>query len=146
MEKQDFTTVIELAKPADVVYRAITEGVAKWWGGEDLKGSSMKLNDEFTITHGDVHYSRQKLVELIPGRKVVWLVTESKLNWLEKDKYEWTDTKMIFDITTKKDMTELTFTHEGLAREKESYSRCAQGWDMVIRETLYDLIVPDSGK
>jgi hypothetical protein len=79
------------------------------------------------------------LVEVIPNKKVVWLVTESTLNWLQ-DKQEWTNTRMIFDLTTNGDKTLLHFTHEGLVPEKECYARCVQGWDMVIKDWLFNYI------
>ena len=140
MAKKNFTATIEVEKSGRDVFKAITDDVAKWWGGEDLEGSSTKLNDEFTIIHGDVHFSQQRIVEVIPDQKIVWLVTESKLNWLEKDKQEWTNTKMIFEIARKGEMTGLKFTHEGLVPEQACYSRCSQGWDMVIKERLYNFI------
>lgn len=83
---------------------------------------------------------QNKLIEVIPNKKVVWLVRESKLDWLEKNKDEWTNTKMVFEITSKPDKTELHFTHEGLVPEKECYSKCAQGWDTVIKEWLFNFI------
>lgn len=63
---------------------------------------------------------------------------ESKLNWLEKDQQEWTNTKMIFEITTKGECTVLHFAHDGLIPEKECYARCAQGWNMVIKDWLFN--------
>ena len=141
MAEKNFTVTIELEKSSRDVFKAITDEVAKWWGGKDFDGSSTKLNDEFTIIHEDVHYSKQKLIEIIPDKKIVWLVSESKLNWLEKDKHEWTNTKMIFELTVKGHMTELKFIHEGLVPEKECYSRCIQGWDMVIKERLYNSLL-----
>ncbi|HEV8283172.1 MAG TPA: SRPBCC domain-containing protein [Chitinophagaceae bacterium] len=140
MEKKNFTATIELAKSSQDVFKAITDDVAKWWGGKDLEGNSTRLNDEFVIHHRGAHYSKQKLVEVIPDKKVVWLVTESELSWLEKDKHEWTDTKMIFEITTKGDKTLLHFTHEGLVPEKECYAMCEQGWNMVIKEWLFNFM------
>jgi len=80
------------------------------------------------------------LLEVIPDKKVVWLVTDSKLNWIEKDKYEWTNTRMVFEITTKGDKTVLHFTHEGLVPEKECYVMCEQGWNMVIKNWLFNFI------
>ncbi len=138
--KKDFTTTIELEKIDRDVFKAITDDVAKWWGGNDLTGNSTALNDEFIICHPGAHYSKQKLVEIIPDKKIIWLVTESELSWLEKDKHEWTNTKMIFEITVEGDKTLLRFTHEGLDPEKESYFRCAQGWNMVIKGRLFNFI------
>ena len=80
------------------------------------------------------------MVEVIPDKKVVSLVTDSRLNWIEKDKYEWTNTKMVFEITTKGDKTVLHFTHEGLAPEKECYAMCEPGWNMAIKDWLFNFI------
>ena len=131
MKHQSYTATIAIAcSPKDVFDHL--KNVSKWWSGEDFEGKSAKLDDEFTIRHGDLHYSKQKLVEVIPDQKIVWLVTESRLTWLERDQNEWTNTKMIFEIVPKGEMTELTFAHEGLLPEKECYSRCSQGWDVVV--------------
>ena len=137
----NYTVEIEVAKSSRDVFNAITDHVVKWWGGRDLKGSSTKLNDEFVIHHPGAHYSKQKVVEFIPDKKVVWLVTESEMSWLEKDKHEWTNTKMIFEIAAKGDKTRLRFTHEGLTPEKECYQRCTnEGWNMVIKDWLFHFI------
>jgi len=138
MKSKSFTATIEVAKPPQDVFNCLKE-VSKWWS-KDFEGSSTKLNDEFVICHADRHYSKQKLIEVVPNKKVVWLVTDSKLNWIEKDKYEWTNTRMVFDITTEEDKTLLHFTHEGLVPEKECYTRCEQGWNMVIKDWLFAFI------
>jgi dienelactone hydrolase len=136
---QTYTATIELAKSPHHVFECILD-VPKWWGGKDLKGRTRRLGDEFTITHGDVHYSRQRMVELVPDRKVVWLITESTLAWLERDKHEWTGTKLVFEVAPKDDGTALQFTHEGLVPEQECYSRCSEGWNLVIKEYLANFI------
>ena len=141
MEKKDYTATIEVARSPKDVFNHIKD-VPKWWT-KDFEGSSTKLNDEFVICHPGSHYSKQKLIEVIPDKKVVWLVTDSRLNWLEKDKQEWTNTKMVFEITAKGDKTVLDFTHEGLFPEKECYTMCAQGWTMVIKERLFNFITDD---
>ena len=135
---ESFTATIEVAKSPQDVFNCIKE-VPKWWS-KDFEGSSQQLNDEFIIHHPNAHYSKQKLIEVIPDKKIVWLVTDSTLHWLQNDKHEWTNTKMIFDISTKGDNTVLHFTHEGLVPEKECYTKCKQGWTMVITDRLFNYI------
>ncbi len=139
MENKSFTATIEVAQSPKEVFNAIKE-VPKWWNNEDFEGRSAKLNDEFTIHHPGQHYSKQRLIEVVPDEKVVWLVTESELNWLKGNKEEWTDTKMIFEITSKDDKTALRFTHEGLIPEKECYAMCEQGWTMITKDWLFHFI------
>jgi len=143
MENKSLTAAIEVAQSPQIVFRSITNDVAKWWGGKDLTGNSTKLNDEFIINHPGAHYSKQRLVEVIPDKKLVWLVTESTLYWLQKDKHEWKNTKMIFEISTNGDKTILHFTHEGLVPEKECFAMCSQGWNTVIKDWLFYLITED---
>ncbi|MEO6252797.1 MAG: SRPBCC domain-containing protein, partial [Ferruginibacter sp.] len=111
MTTTDFTTTILADQPASLVFNAVNN-VRGWWQGE-IEGSTDKLNDEFTYRMGDIHYSKQKIVEFIPGKKVVWLVTESKLNFIS-DKSEWTGTTISFDISEQDNKTQLRFTHAGL--------------------------------
>jgi len=139
---KDYTVTITVSQTPEEVFTAILQ-IPKWWT-KDFEGSVAKLNDEFVICHPGQHYSKQKLVEVIPGKRLVWLVTDSTLNWLKKDQHEWTNTKMIFSITPKGDETVLHFTHEGLVPEKECYARCGQGWKMVITEGLVRFIMEGS--
>ena len=142
MKDHSYTATIEVTNSSNDVFDQILQ-VSKWWS-KDFEGSSARLNDEFVICHPGRHYSKQELVELVPGKKVVWLVTDSELDWLENDKHEWTNTRMIFEIATKGDNALLQFTHEGLNPKKECYARCEQGWNMVIKERLFNFIT--SGK
>jgi Activator of Hsp90 ATPase homolog 1-like protein len=139
---KNFTTSIEADKSATEVFNAINN-VRGWWQGE-IKGNTEKLNDEFTYQMGDFHLSKQKIVELIPGKKVVWLVTESKINFVA-DKNEWLNTKIIFEITPLKNKTKLTFTHEGLVPAIECYGGCSGAWAQLIEKSLFSLVTTGKG-
>lgn len=144
MKNENYSISFEVPLPPNVVYTHLND-VSKWWSANDIassmksefEGHSTTLNDEFIIRYGDRHFSKQKLIEMIPDKKVVWLVTESRLNWLERNKNEWTNTKMVFEITPKGEKTLLHFTHEGLVPEQACYSVCAPSWDMFFKNHLY---------
>jgi len=140
MAINNFTATIEVTNSPQDIFQRITTDVAKWWGGKDFSGKSINLNDEFIINHPGAHYSKQRLIEVIPGKKVVWLVTESNLSWL-KNQEEWTNTKLVFEISAKNFSYILHFSHEGLTPEKESFVKCSEGWSMVIKDWLYTFIM-----
>lgn len=143
MNNQNFTTTLIVSKTANEVFNGINN-VSKWWT-ENLEGSSQKLNDEFTVRFGDIHYSKQKVIEVIPDKKVVWLVTDSKLNWLT-DKHEWTNTKISFEISNNDNKTQLHFTHMGLVPDVECYDNCVKGWNQFVNESLFKLITEGQGQ
>lgn len=138
MNTKNFTITIELEKSSQEIFNCITN-VPKWWS-RDFEGRSKQLNNEFIIHHPERHYSKQKVVEIIPNEKIVWLVTHSTLYWLQKNKHEWTNTKMIFEIRQGNGKTMLHFTHEGLTTDKECYEMCSNGWSIVIKEWLFNYI------
>ena len=143
MKKQDYSATIVVNAAAHEAFKSINS-VTKWWT-ENLEGSSQKLNDEFVVRFGDVHFSRQKLVEFIPDKKVVWLVTDSKLNFV-KDKSEWTGTKISFEISEKDNKTQIRFIHLGLVSEYECFDACSNAWSEYIGQSLLKLINTGKGE
>ncbi len=142
MKKQDYNISITVDATAKEAFKCINS-VTKWWT-EYLEGSSEKLNDEFTVRFGEVHISTQKLVEFIPDKKVVWLVTDSKLNFL-KDKQEWTNTKISFEIFEKAGKTQIHFSHQGLVPKIECYKSCSSAWSYYIEGSLFKLLTEGKG-
>ena len=132
---------IEVTKAPRHAFDCIT-AITKWWVAPagDFEGRSTAIDDEFVIRHGDVHYSKQKLVELVPDRKLVWIITDSKLAWLEKNQREWTNTSLVFELSSEGDKTVIRFTHEGLLPEMECFARVSEAWNMLIKEWLYAFI------
>ncbi|HZY36600.1 MAG TPA: hypothetical protein VFE53_08125 [Mucilaginibacter sp.] len=146
MERQknivaNYTVAIEVAKSSNGVFNHIINDVSKWWP-EEFEGESTKLNDEFVFRSGDSHYSKNKLVEFEPNKRVVWLVTESIR---KTDNFDWTGTKMIFELTPKGDDTLLKFTYDGFILENE-YDRLVEICDIVIKDMLYAFITDGKTK
>ena len=117
-------------------------------GGQENRASKAaptKLGDEFTYRYKDIHYSKQKVTEFIPGKKVVWLVLDSSLSFIE-DKSEWNGTQIIFDIASKGGKTEVRFSHVGLVPEVECYDGCSNAWGSYINGSLKKLIAKGKGQ
>ena len=143
MITSDFTTTILLDQTPAAAFEAV-KNPQDWWSGE-IKGSAEKLNDEFTYRYKDLHFSKQRIVEIIPNQKVVWLVTESIINYVE-DKSEWTGTNISFEISEHGNRTQLRFSHLGLVPQIECFDDCSTSWSKLIRQSLFSLITTGKGE
>jgi hypothetical protein len=139
----NFTTTIMVAETAGQVFDAIND-VRGWWS-EEIEGNTSQLNDEFDYHYEDVHRSRMKIVESIPGKKIAWLVMSNYFKFTA-DKTEWTGTQIIFEISNREGRTELRFTHKGLVPEYECYNICRDAWTNYIQNSLFNLITTGKGK
>ncbi len=98
MKNQNYSTTFSVDQTPKRVFDSINN-VRSWWSGE-IDGDTDKLGSEFTYRVGNVHHSTQKIIELVPGKKVVWHVAEARLNFT-KDKSEWKGTDIVFEIAKK---------------------------------------------
>ena len=145
MVLQDFTTtfLVDLNKTPTEVFAAINN-VRGWWG-EDVEGSNDNVGDEFTYRVKDVHYSRIKVIELIPNQRVVWLVLDNHLNFVD-DQSEWVGTKITFEIAPRGDQTEVRFAHLGLVPQYECFDVCSNAWGSLMHGSVRRLIATGTGK
>jgi len=143
MATADFTTTIVVDQTPEEAFNAINN-VRGWWS-EEIEGSTNKLNAEFNYHFEDIHRCKMKLIEVIPGKKVVWLVLDNYFKFT-KDKGEWTGTKIIFEIAENDNKTQIRFTHLGLVPEYECFEVCRDGWSNYIRNSLRSLITTGKGQ
>jgi len=143
MTNQNLSTTFLVDQTPEEVFAAINN-VRAWWSGQ-IDGRTAKLGDEFTYRYKDIHYSKQRLTEFIPGKKVVWDVLDSHLSFV-KDKTEWNGTKVAFEVSKKGAKTEVQFTHIGLAPDHECFNACSDAWGFYVRGSLRDLIATGKGE
>src|SRR5215813_283013 len=143
MNNQNFTTAISVdqvrKQPSLSSIMFVDGGQKKFEGGTDSPG------DEFTYRYKDVHSCKMKLIEVIPEKKVVWLVLDNYFNFTE-DKTEWKGTKVIFEVSKNGDKTEVRFTHQGLVPQYECYNVCSNAWGSYINGGLRSLISTGKGR
>lgn len=143
MKDQNFHIALTVNCTSEEAFKCINN-VTKWWT-ENLIGSSQKLNDVFSVQFDSIHASTQKITELIPNKKITWLVTDSSLTFVE-NQHEWTNTRISFELSTpNKNQTQLHFTHYGLVQEIQCYKGCAEGWNYYIKGSLYKLLTEGKG-
>lgn len=143
MNTQDFTTSVKVDATAQEAFDAINN-VRGWWS-EEIEGGTEKLNDEFRYHYEDMHSCTIKLIEVIPDKRVVWLVLDNYFKFTE-DKSEWKGNKIIFDITEKGNKTQIQFTQVGLVPEYECYDKCSNAWTHYIQSSLRNLIMTGKGQ
>jgi hypothetical protein len=142
MKNQDFTATISVDQTPEEALNAI-RNVRGWWS-ENIEGNTDKLGDEFTYRYQGVDYCKMKLVEVIPGKKLVWLVLDNFFNFTE-DKSEWKGTKVIFEVSKTGDKAEIHFTHQGLVPQYECFNVCSNAWGSYVNGSLRSLIETGKG-
>lgn len=159
MDSTDFTTTLLVDKSPKEAFNAINNPRA-WWS-EEIEGPTDKPNDVFNYHFEDIHRCQIKVIEVIPDKKVVWLVMDNYFkpgifddashhlrssDKLHNSKAEWTDTKISFEIFKIDNQTQIRFTHLGLVPAYECFDVCSNGWNHYIRQSLLRLITTGKGE
>lgn len=141
MENRNLHLTINVNASAEEALYKINQ-VYKWWA-KNFSGKAEKLNDKFTVDFGKTFVDFQ-ITELIPNKKVVWKVTDCNLHWINNKK-EWNGTEVIFEISEKKNGTQIDFTHVGLVPGVECYEDCEVGWKGHVTNSLVKFINEGKG-
>ncbi|APA95175.1 SRPBCC family protein [Nocardia seriolae] len=143
MTDQDFTVSITVDRTPAEVFAAVLD--ARGWWGQGITGGTERQGDRFVFEVPGVHRSDIELTEVVPNRRVVWLIKDNWLSFVQ-DKTEWVNNEIRFDITETDSGTELRFTQVGLVPAYECYDKCAPAWTFYITESLRDLVLTGIGQ
>ena len=142
MNSQNFSTTFTVDQTPEAVFAAINNPHA-WWS-EGIQGRAEKVGDRFTHSVLDLHRCDLVVQEMLPAKKVVWKVLDNYFNFT-RDKTEWKNTDIVFEIAKVGDKTQLKFTHVGLVPAYECYDVCRDGWQTYIN-SLHSLITTGKGQ
>ncbi|GAA3000214.1 SRPBCC domain-containing protein [Streptosporangium longisporum] len=141
---QNFTVTFPVGRTPQEAFEAITD-VRGWWS-QDVEGVTDRVGGEFDHHYRDVHRCRIRVTELVPGRKVAWLVLENHFDFVT-DQSEWTGTEIVFEISERDGGgAEVRFTHVGLVPRYECYDVCSNAWGGYIDGSLRSLIETGTGR
>jgi len=143
MSDLSFTTTFSVDQTPGKVIDAVKD-VRGWWS-EHIEGGTEEPGDEFTYRYEDAHRCEIRVTEVVPDRRVSWLVLDNYFNFTQ-DSTEWTDTTIHFDVAARDGGTEVTFTHQGLVPADECFESCSQGWEFFVNTSLRDLITTGEGQ
>lgn len=143
MTATNFTTSITVNNTTKEVFDAINDPRA-WWS-EEIVGITDQIHSSWDYHYQDVHRCTMKIIELLPEKRVVWLVLDNYFSFT-KDPNEWKGDKIIFEITDLGDKTLLQVTQEGLTAENECYDICENAWNTYIQKSLYSLLTTGKGQ
>lgn len=141
MKKQDFHCSFTADVTAEEAFDAINDPKA-WWA-RCFVGQSQKVHDVFSMPFGKT-WVNFEVSELIPGKKVAWLVTDCNIDFVS-DKKEWKNTQVIFEIKDLGQSVEVSMTHVGLVPQIECYENCERGWNRHFGESLKKLLTEKVG-
>lgn len=67
------------------------------------------------------------------------------MHWL-KDKKEWNDTDVVFELLPENNSTKINFTNVGLQPQVECYNDCVKGWNEYVKGSILQLLNEGKGQ
>jgi uncharacterized protein YndB with AHSA1/START domain len=124
----DIVHRVGIKAPLDQAYRALAtrEGVAGWWTADtsgDSKVGGM-LKTVFTADGKVLGGFDLKVLELQPGKRVLWQVVEGPAEWM--------GTRIGFDLHQEDDFAIVLFKHEGWKEPVEFMYHCSTKWAVFL--------------
>jgi alpha-amylase/alpha-mannosidase (GH57 family) len=139
VKDENYHKAITVKTTAMEAFKSISN-IAGWWNPAFLQfeGNTANLNDVFRVSWGGKTWVSFKVIESVPEKRLVWLVTDCYLDFV-KDEKEWKDTKVVWDISADEDGIRIEMTHVGLVPGVECYNECSSGWNKHIGNELLKL-------
>jgi uncharacterized protein YndB with AHSA1/START domain len=125
----------------DEVYRALAtrEGLAGWWTtdtqGTNKVGEALKFR--FTADGKELGGFDMKVLELKPGKRVLWQVVEGPAEWI--------GTKISFDLRQEADFAVVLFKHQDWKEPAEFMHHCSTKWAIFLM-SLKSLVETGKGQ
>jgi uncharacterized protein YndB with AHSA1/START domain len=110
------------------VYKALAtrDGLASWWTtntrGDSKVGGVIKFG--FSIDGREIGGCDVKVLDLRPGERVLWQVTDGPAEWI--------DTKVSFELKQEGDYSIVLFKHSDWKEPVEFMHHCSTKWGVFL--------------
>jgi uncharacterized protein YndB with AHSA1/START domain len=131
MSRQSYSTEVFISIKPDLVYKAITKDIDKWW--TELSNQALEVGDQLVVRFEKNTSWVMTVSEAIPNRSLVWKVVEANhdLENLSKTD-EWKGTTIKWEIVENKTGSKMTLIHHGLVPKLECFEICQAGWNYFL--------------
>lgn len=108
----------------DAFYKALTtiDGLADWWTTE-TEGEP-GVGGVIHFRFGAAGFFRMKVLELQPGRRVLWQVIDGPQDWI--------GTQVAFELKQDGDFAVVLFRHAGWREPSEGMHHCSTKWAIFL--------------
>ena len=133
---------VGIKAPLDRVYQALAsrEGLADWWT-TNTQGTSKVgelLRFRFVSEGREIGGFDMKVLELKPGKRVLWQVAEGPAEWI--------GTKICFDLKQEGDYSIVLFKHQGWKEPANEFMHhCSTKWAIFLM-SLKSLVETGKGQ
>lgn len=136
---RNYEEIIQVSASHDACFRAVATQMDKWWtqsteGGMDGVGD--KVTARFPPDYGFWTFEATAFER--PDRiEMVCIDAHHKVEGQpEEIDREWLGTKIIWEINTVGDKTEIKMTHDGLTPTLNCWGICLDGWNHFFKNSL----------
>ena len=144
MSDKSYAREITVSASPSAAYRALTEGIDRWWTetSNTLKSEGDTVTFRFEPTYWKMRVKQMVLNSLI---ELVCIEANHVHEGLpESIREEWFGTVLRWRIVEQGANTRIIFEHEGLVPVLECYDICEAGWDHYFVNSLKSYL--DTGK
>jgi hypothetical protein len=82
MTSKDCTTSYTVEQTADEVFAAVNNVRGSW--SDEIDGTTDRPGGEFTYRYQDIHRPKLEIIELVPGKRVIWCVLDAEINFVNR--------------------------------------------------------------
>lgn len=143
-KEKSYSKVFSVNVSPELVYKAITEQVDKWW--TELSNKATKVGDKLLVQFEENTSWGITVSQVVLNQFLAWKVVEANHGLEILSTFdEWVGTEIEWEIKETEKGSKVIFKHNGLVPSLECYEVCENGWNYFL-ESLKEFLQTGEGK